>query len=175
MRSPLTRLRTHGAPRVGRRDGRGGFTLLELTIVLLVSALVFLLAGALQSSYGHRSTELRSRADAVRELELAIDSLRADVGIAAMLNVLPGDELVIERRWDALNASGPPPQGQDNGLLYELVGADLTRTDREYGGDYVVATGLETFTVVRQGNDVVITLAAGRDDERKEVTLRWRP
>lgn len=154
---------------------RRGFTLLELTIVLLVSAMVFLLAGALQSSYGHRSADLRERAGVVRELEIAIDALRADVGIAAMLSRTAADRLVIERRADALRALGLVPAGQDDGVEYSLQGTALVRTDREFGGNYVVATGLEAFAVARQGNEVVLTLAAGSGGERKEVTLRWRP
>jgi len=157
-----------------RRTGNG-FTLLELTIVLLVSTMVMLLAGALQSSYGHRSADLLERAEVVRELQLAIDSLRGDCGAATVVIRQQADSVVIRREPAALAAAGLQLTGLDAGVRYRLAGEDLIRRDLEFGGEYVVAQRLENFLVQRQGTEVRMILTAGTGAEQKVVTLRWRP
>ena len=155
------------------RRNRRGFTLLELVIVLMVSTLVFLLAGALQSSYGKRSTDLLVRAETVRELQLAVEAMRQDAGAATDLRRWSPTALHILREAAPLAAVGLVIQGADAGVEYELVGADLIRTDLEFGGSFVTATGLTDFEVTDTGAQVVVRLAAGNGTEAKEVFLRW--
>lgn len=156
-----------------RRTGNG-FTLLELTIVLLVSTMVMLLAGALQSSYGRRSSDLLERAEVVRELQLAIDSLRGDCGAATEVLRSGANTVVISRESAALATAGLQLSGLDAGVRYELSGEHLIRTDLEFGGEYIVAQRLANFVVERQGQEVRMILTAGTGAEEKVVTLRWR-
>jgi len=155
------------------RRSRTGFTLLELVVVLMVTALVFLLAGALQSSYAKRSTELLVRARAVRELQLAVESLRQDAGGAIAMQRWSPSAVRVLRDSPPLAAAGLVVQGVDAGVEYELVGDDLVRTDLEFGGSWVAASGLTAFDVTETGAQVELRLAAGSGNEAKEVFLRW--
>ncbi len=158
-----------------RRHAESGFTLLELTVVLLVSTMVLLLAGTLQSSYGRRSADLLERAEVVRELQLAIDSLRGDFGAAELAVRSSPSSVIIHRESAALATAGLSVNGPDAGVRYELVGAHLLRTDLKFGGEFVVAQRLKNFVVERQGPEVRMILTAGTGTEEKVVTLRWRP
>ena len=153
--------------------GRAGFTLLELVVVLTVTGLVFLLAGALQSSYARRSTDLLERAQAVRELQLAVEAIRQDAGGALAMQRWSPAAVRILRDGPPLAATGQPLQGGDAGVQYELIGDDLVRTDLEFGGEWVAASGLTAFEVAETGTQVELRLAAGSGDEAKEVFLRW--
>ena len=161
----------NGAASLPRR--RAGFTLLELVVVLMVTGLVFLLAGALQSSYGRRSAELLDRARAARDLQPAVEAVREDAGGAVAFQRWSPSAVRILRDGAPLAAIGQPLQGGDAGVQYELVGDALVRSDLEFGGSWVAATGLTAFDVVETGVQVELRLAAGSGDEAKEVFLRW--
>lgn len=156
-----------------RMRRRAGFTLLELVVVLMVTGLVFLLAGALQSSYARRSADLLDRARALRELQLAVEAVRQDAGGAVAFQRWSPSAVRILRDGPPLAAAGLVLQGGDAGVQYELVGDDLVRTDLEFGGSWVAAGGLTAFEVTETGNQVELRLAAGSGSEAKEVFLRW--
>ena len=149
-----------------------GFTLLEMTIVVLVSMMVFLLGASLHAHYSRRSADLIERAETLRELRLAVEWLRQDVGGADNIRRLNSARLRISRSPETLaRVGGTAP---DAGIDYLLTGEHLERIDRELGGNFVVATGLTAFEVTERGQDIEILLRAGTGTEEQEIVVLWR-
>ena len=156
-----------------RRRPRAGFTLLELTIVLLVSSMVFLIGAGLQSHYSRTTQDLRDASSTIRELRLGIEWLRKDAGGAVDFQRLGRSRVRIFRSDEAMRFIGGV--APDSGVEYRLVDDRLFRRDLEVGGNFVVAEGLETFEVRAAGTEVRLQLGAGEGAHAQALELRWSP
>lgn len=158
---------------MGSRRGEHGHTMVELTVVGLIMAILATVSMQAASPMALSSLKLRDRNLSSTELRMAMLSICQDLGGAEGAKA-PGGRLEIEREEAVLKALGLYSGGKDQGVEYSITDGDLHRNDKEADTDVIVARGLTSFVAVRiPTGGVRIVIVSGSDMSERTVELRW--
>jgi prepilin-type N-terminal cleavage/methylation domain-containing protein len=182
-----------------RRTRRRGFTLMEVTIVSALMALLAVLLSTMWINIVRPAAEISSRCYVTQEAQFAMASLAADLsgslpggdarlGGKQVLGFAPGGWMVTtdaggnSQLWLCFDGGTPPNGRPDWGgvpdvvVEYLLDGAKLARYDRSAGTTFVVADGVVSFRVTPPTSDgmIQIALALRRGSVTRTYTMYAR-
>lgn len=153
---------------------QSGHTLVEMVVVGMLVAVLGISASRAWQPVGHSIDGLRDRAVAASELRLAVEYLRQDLGGAEKVAQHGRDGIQIRREAASAFLAGVPQGSPDPGIRYRLDGDKLIREDLATKETFIVARALTGMKVRHHaGAEVRITLSAGPDSDRRDLTLAW--
>jgi hypothetical protein len=170
-----------------RRPGPGGFSLVEVMIVALLTSLLFLMISGIWTGFGRSLSDSVAQGRVVTEAALAVETLRRD-----LRGTLPGMEtgslergrmvgrLVVGGTQLRLCFDGDPADGSANWaapdvvLVYQVQDGQLVRLDQTAGSSFVVADNVQQFQVTEQAGGVRIELTVGFRDFARTYTIITR-
>ena len=158
---------------------RRGFTLIELSVVCLLTAILASLMTTVWIAFGRPAMEVSSRVRLAREATLAIASLSADLGgglagpdgwrktkrVGRLVGRITPGNAQIRLCYDG----GDDPDGVDNWtdpdhvISYDVVAGQLLRHDLTLYTDTVIASDVDSLMTHIEGNRLKI-----------QLTLRYR-
>lgn len=162
---------------IRNRCHRGGFTLLEATVVSGLMAVLAVILSSAWAGFGRPTTDVIARARVVRELNLAVDCLARDLGGSLADNEgrvgakkqgqfvgwkLSGNGQQLSLCFDGFTE----PNGQadwieptpDTVVVDRLEGGKLVRWDQNANTTFTVARDLESMELSLQGDNLQIRL-----------------
>jgi prepilin-type N-terminal cleavage/methylation domain-containing protein len=169
---------------------RGGFTLVEVTVVSGLMAVLALLLSAVWAAFGRPATDVIARCRVAREVSLAVNSLARDLGgsLAGAQGrlgrvtdypfvgwVLPGNLQL----WLCFDG-GAEPNGvadwapPDSVIVYMVEGDALVRWDQTANTSFTVARHVESMQLSIQGDDLQIQLTFSYRNISRTCTLLAR-
>lgn len=159
-------------PPAAAPDARGGFTLVELLVVLTLSAILLLLGMRAFAWQQQSVLSLRSQAHVGTELRLAAEWLLSDLGAAASVTAAGSDIVLIEREQKMAELLGTWSGGADAGLRYFLHDGYLVRRDLSTGIALPVAV-MDAFDVTEEDDGLHMTLALGSGLQFRTLSFVW--
>jgi prepilin-type N-terminal cleavage/methylation domain-containing protein len=153
------------------RRRRNGFTLIEMTVVCFMSALLASLMAGAWAAFGGPAVDVDARSRIAQEASLAAESLVRDLsgfqpgsgsvagvkGLGKFVGRMEPENTALWLDFDG----GSPPNGTadwaspDAVIVYEVVGDRLVRTDSSAGTSVSVARYLTSFQATDLGNGSV--------------------
>jgi type II secretory pathway pseudopilin PulG len=155
-----------------------GFSLVELMVVAAMTGFLLMMMSGMWRAFGRSLMETSDQARLLSEADLAVETLRRDFcgylpdsdsgplpagKLLTRLVVAGGTRLL-------LCFDGPPADGVANWTAPDVVvsylvqDGQLVRVDYQAGSVFVVADGVEQFSVVEQAGGVSIQLTIRRRD-----------
>jgi prepilin-type N-terminal cleavage/methylation domain-containing protein len=167
-----------------------GFTLLEVTLVSGLMAVLAVLLGAAWSAVGRPAADVIARSRLFQEMDMAVAALSRDLG-GSLAN--PDGRLGTKQQgsWNGWmnpdndqlwlcfagvnNTDGDAHWGPpDNVIIYQISSGTLVRADQNAGTAFTVAKYLDTMDVSSNGPFVQIRLIFTYRDVSRTCTLLAR-
>ena len=142
-----------------------GFTLLELLVASLLAIVLGAMTAQLWRHFSLQTADLSQRATAARELKLALEALRGDMGSVNWLMRVDEHRLMISRY---------SLDGQETLVEYSPDGSNLRRFDHRTAVSIPIASNVSSFLVEDIGGSilrVVVTVTCGQT--QRQATLLW--
>jgi type II secretory pathway pseudopilin PulG len=153
---------------------RAGFTLTELLVVSVLMMALALVTTQVWRFLSADMTDLAARARLAKELRLAVESIREDMGsVVGATPVGTGGVLLCKD-------GGPSPNDEadwaepDRVVQYYFGDGKLFRLDQSTGAEIVVAGDVSSFTVEDLTESLIrMVIQVRRGDLSRQVTLLW--
>src|SRR4051812_24902032 len=155
-----------------RPTSRGGFTIVELMVVGIISMVLLMLITSAWRWFGHAATEARITIELARELKMAADSIAQDYGTALdARSADAGDSLQFDFDGGGLNgvADWASP---DRIIQYKEDGGKLVRMDLSTNAQTVVAGHIQSFQIDAVAGKWQLTLQARIRGVDQNLTLQ---
>jgi prepilin-type N-terminal cleavage/methylation domain-containing protein len=167
-----------------------GFTLVEVTVVSGLMAVLALLLSAVWAGFGRPATETIARCRVAQEMNLAVDSLARDLAGSLAGNagrvgrkrdsqfvgwMLPGNSQL----WLCFDG-GTAPNGiadwapPDSVIVYMVEGNALVRWDQTANTSFTVARQIDSMQLGMQGDELQIQLTFSYRNVTRTCTLLAR-
>jgi len=159
-----------------RPSHQSGHTLVEMTVVVTILAMVLSLVARAQKPFSQGVMTLQDRNSTTTELHLAVDYLSMDLGAAKRVQRVSESEVLIRREDGAARRAGLEKDSTDPGVRYSFDNSNLVREDLITKEKFVVAVGMTGFSIapIRRGETKLVLADGIAEDDQHTVTLVWR-